>query len=216
MTQTSHIGERRTTREAIVTTALALIDEVDIDGLTMRKLARTAGVPPMSLYLHFPSKEKLLDLMSQEVALRLYADVEETSAWQVGLMTLCQRTRAMFLAHPRWLRLLTRLAVPSAVPLRERLLRQMVDAGISERDARHGIISANFVAMGLALGYLTFQDNVASLLEGPSTSQQTSQQSCTSEELRFSHTTQALIAGLESRVLSSAGDLSLANPRRLV
>lgn len=200
MTQTSHMGVPRATREAIVTTALALIDEVGIDGLTMRKLARTAGVPPMSLYLHFPSKEKLLDLMSHEVALRLYADVEETSAWQAGLITLCRRTRAMFFAHPQWVRLFTRLAVPSAVPLRARLLRQMVDAGMSERDARHGIISASFVAMGLALGYLTFQDHVATLLEGPSMSKQ----SCSSDELRFAHSTQALIAGLEARLLSSA------------
>jgi AcrR family transcriptional regulator len=201
MTETSHPGPRRTTREAIVAAALGLIDEVGIDGLTMRKLARAVDVPPMSLYLHFPSKEKLLDLMYQEVAFRLYADLDDESVWQSGLTVLCQRTRTMFLAHPEWVRLLTRPAVPASVPLRERLLKQMLDAGIPANDALGSIVSANFVALGLALGQLAFRDSLTTLIERSSASPL---QSSPSEELRFAHTTRALIAGLEARLIPAA------------
>lgn len=201
MTEMSHSSPRRTTRAAIVAAALELIDEVGIDGLTMRKLARTVGVPPMSLYLHFPSKEKLLDLMYQEVAFRLYADLDDESRWQSGLGVLCQRTRTMFLAHPEWVRLLTRPAVPTAVPLRERLLEQMLGAGIPVKHALSCIVSANFVALGLALGQLAFRDNLRTLIERSSDSPPPSS---SSDELRFAHTTQSLIAGLEARLLPQA------------
>lgn len=201
MTEMSHTSPRRTTREAIVAAALALLDEVGIDGLTMRKLARAVGVPPMSLYLHFPSKEKLLDLMYQEIASRLYADLNDESPWQSGLGVLCQRTRTMFLAHPEWVRLLTRPAVPAAVPLRERLLEQMLAAGIPAKDALGCIVSANFVALGLALGQLAFRDNLRTLIERSSDSPHSSSPS---EELRFAHATQSLIAGLEARLLPQA------------
>jgi TetR/AcrR family transcriptional regulator, tetracycline repressor protein len=198
MTETTQTGPRRTTREAVVGAALELIDRVGIDGLTMRKLARAVGVPPMSLYLHFASKEKLLDLMYQEVAFRLYADTDDGAPWQAGLITLCQRTRTMFLAHPEWVRLLARPSAPPVVPLRERLLSQMIDAGIPAQEALNGIVSANFVALGLALGQLAFRDNLTTLLAQSTPTP--FQAPPMSDEQRFTQTTHALIAGLSARL----------------
>lgn len=200
MTSTTPAGQRRTTQEAIVTAALELIDQVGIDRLTMRKLARTVKVPPMSLYLHFPSKEKLLDLMHQEVARRLYTDPEHDGmAWQAGLRALCHRTRSMFLGHPEWVRLLARRVTPEQIPLRELLLSQMVSAGIPAKDALSSMASVNFVALGLALGQLAFRDNLTTLL-AQSVPSSMRAASASDEEL-FSHTTQALIAGLTARLL---------------
>lgn len=48
-------------RERILAAALARIDEVGLDGLSMRRLGHDLGVEAMSLYNYFPSKDAMLD-----------------------------------------------------------------------------------------------------------------------------------------------------------
>ena len=62
---------RGTTRpEAVVDAALKVVDEVGVDGLTIRAVAGLVGAPPMSLYTHFDNKEGLLDFMNAEISRR--------------------------------------------------------------------------------------------------------------------------------------------------
>jgi TetR/AcrR family transcriptional regulator, tetracycline repressor protein len=51
-------------RETIVHTALRLLDEVGIDGLSTRRLAAELGIKSASLYWHFKDKNELLNEMS--------------------------------------------------------------------------------------------------------------------------------------------------------
>ena len=53
-------GEERLSREAILTAALRIVDDEGIDALTMRRLAATLEVNPMSLYHHLPNKAAVL------------------------------------------------------------------------------------------------------------------------------------------------------------
>src|SRR5659263_623412 len=48
------------TRLRVVALALEIIDAEGLSALNMRRLATAAGVKPMSLYHHFPSKEAIL------------------------------------------------------------------------------------------------------------------------------------------------------------
>jgi len=48
-------------RDLVVNTALKLLDEVGLDGLTLRKLAAELGVQAPALYWHFKNKQALLD-----------------------------------------------------------------------------------------------------------------------------------------------------------
>src|SRR5437867_13029130 len=54
-------------QERVVRTALALLDEVGLDGLTMRRLADELGVQAASLYWHLRDKEELLDLLADAI-----------------------------------------------------------------------------------------------------------------------------------------------------
>lgn len=63
-----------TTQSQVVDAALAVADQVGIDRLTIRAVAKLADVPTMSLYSHFSSKDELLDLMHAEVTQRLFSD----------------------------------------------------------------------------------------------------------------------------------------------
>ncbi len=51
-------------RATIVRTALRLLDEVGIDGLSTRRLATELGIKSASLYWHFKDKNELLNEMS--------------------------------------------------------------------------------------------------------------------------------------------------------
>ena len=52
-------------RRAIVATALDLLDEVGLEGLSTRRLAAELGVKGPSLYWHFKNMRELLDLMAE-------------------------------------------------------------------------------------------------------------------------------------------------------
>lgn len=55
------------TRAEIVTTALNLLDEVGLDGLTLRRLARELGISAPTLYWHIRDKRELLDLVAERI-----------------------------------------------------------------------------------------------------------------------------------------------------
>jgi len=55
----------RLDRPSIVQTALLLLDDVGIDGLSTRKLAARLGIQGPSLYWHFKNKRELLDHMAE-------------------------------------------------------------------------------------------------------------------------------------------------------
>jgi TetR/AcrR family transcriptional regulator, tetracycline repressor protein len=54
-------------RATVAAAALELLDEVGLDGLTVRRLATALGVQAPALYWHFREKQELLDLMAQEL-----------------------------------------------------------------------------------------------------------------------------------------------------
>src|SRR5260370_18984633 len=50
-------------RAQVVNAAIELLDEVGLDGLTLRRLAEELGVQAPALYWHFKNKQELLDQM---------------------------------------------------------------------------------------------------------------------------------------------------------
>ena len=57
-------------RAAIVEAALALVNEVGLEGLTTRKLGDALGISGPSLYWHFKSKNELLEAMARALLVR--------------------------------------------------------------------------------------------------------------------------------------------------
>lgn len=145
------------TKEAVVSAALDVVDRVGVGALTIRAVARRVGAPPMSLYTHFANKEELIDLMYGEVARRVYTDSGH-ARWQDELAMLAQRIHGMLLEHPRWIPLLSRPALPVALPVRERVLRLMSEAGKAPEEALRVLHSIGLVAIGQALVELTFRE----------------------------------------------------------
>ena len=152
-----------TTQSQVVDAALAVADQVGIDRLTIRAVAKLADVPTMSLYSHFSSKDELLDLMHTEVTQRLFAE-EPHASWQEGLLGVCTRLRAVLIAHPHWVPLLSRTSsfVPAVV--RQQLLELMLADGVSHAWAAAAVSSALLVAKGLVLLELANTDGPTSMV----------------------------------------------------
>jgi TetR/AcrR family tetracycline transcriptional repressor len=55
------------TRDDVIQTAIQLLQEVGLDGLTLRRLATELGISAPTLYWHVKDKRELLDLMSEQM-----------------------------------------------------------------------------------------------------------------------------------------------------
>lgn len=68
-------------QEELIEHALALVREVGLSGLTVRKLAERVGFSEAALYRHFPSKEELLLTMARRLSEeRLLAPIRQLAA----------------------------------------------------------------------------------------------------------------------------------------
>lgn len=83
--------ERRTPldRGRVADTALRLLNEVGLDGLTLRAIARELDVKAPALYWHFKDKQALLDEMATEMYRRMLAGaaLDPGDTWQERLRT---------------------------------------------------------------------------------------------------------------------------------
>jgi len=120
----------------VVRAALALLDEVGLDELTMRRLAERLGVKAASLYRHVRNKNELLVLLGDEISGDIPL-VRPSGPWRDQLMEMARNVRSGLLAHRDAARLLA--VTPPMRPRRlrhiESLLRILRSAGLGGRDA---------------------------------------------------------------------------------
>ncbi|GAB3611791.1 TetR family transcriptional regulator [Humibacter ginsengisoli] len=90
------------TRAAIVNAALRLLDNVGMEGMTVRALAAELGVQAPALYWHVRDKAELLDEMATQVWREIVdelAGAPADAAWDVGLRRFAEVLRAALLRH---------------------------------------------------------------------------------------------------------------------
>lgn len=88
-------------RRRVADTALELLNEVGLDGLTLRAIAKELDVKAPALYWHFKDKQALLDEMATEMYRRMVA--QDTSSpddtWQERLLKANRGLRTALLAY---------------------------------------------------------------------------------------------------------------------
>ena len=93
----------RLSRSLIIDTAIAQIDRVGPEALSMRSLAKDLGVEAMSLYRYVRGRDDLLegvtDALTGDLSARLEAEL--TDHWQGFLQTLAHQVRRIAVEHPR-------------------------------------------------------------------------------------------------------------------
>jgi AcrR family transcriptional regulator len=149
-------GEERLSREAILAAALRIVDDEGIDALTMRRLASTLGVNPMSLYHHLPNKAAVLAGLAELV----FADLEQPDPgdsvpWQEQLKDAARAYRNALRAHPNVaLQVLSDTSAVSGVVVVtvEPFYRALDRAGLSPRQIFESVNTVIDFIHGFMLG----------------------------------------------------------------
>jgi TetR/AcrR family tetracycline transcriptional repressor len=139
-------------RGQVVGAALDLLDEVGLDGLTMRRLAEKLSVTATALYRHVRSKEDLLELLAEEICTGA-REPDPGLPWRKRLEVLAQENRRVLLAHRDAARIqaATVPAGPNRLKFAEIALRAVLEAGFSARDAAYaGALWNDYVTHSVA------------------------------------------------------------------
>jgi TetR/AcrR family tetracycline transcriptional repressor len=128
----------------VVRAALELLDEVGLDGLTMRRLAGRLGVKAASLYRHVRDKDELLVLLADVISGEIPV-IRSVGTWRDQLTEMAWNVRRGLLAHRDAARLLAITAPFGPRRLRhiESVLRILRTAGLSRRDAAQAAYHCN-------------------------------------------------------------------------
>jgi len=86
-------------REALLETAFRLVDSQGIEAVSMRALAREAGVSSAAPFRHFADKQVLLDAIAEKAATELQRKLDEATAECSDALT---QFRAMTVAYVRF------------------------------------------------------------------------------------------------------------------
>jgi AcrR family transcriptional regulator len=87
-------------RESIVTTALALLDEHGVEWFSMRKLAQRLGVSPQALYWHFADKDELCRAVVEFARRDIDLAIDDDAPPRDRVEALMRSLRAHVARHP--------------------------------------------------------------------------------------------------------------------
>jgi AcrR family transcriptional regulator len=86
-------------RQNAAAAALAVIDEVGLEGLSLMRVADKLGVRPPSLYHHFRDKTELLEEVARLLLLDL-PGMKKDLPYEERIVALCVSARRSLLGHP--------------------------------------------------------------------------------------------------------------------
>ncbi|SDH71144.1 TetR/AcrR family transcriptional regulator C-terminal domain-containing protein [Nonomuraea jiangxiensis] len=163
------------TRQTMIETALRLLDEVGLDGLTVRRLAAELGVKSPSLYWHIRTKQDLLDGMADTIIRAAgMGPPHEGESWQDWLARRARSYRRAVLAHRDGARLVATGQSLGAATIKalDQELAAMVERGFTPLLALDTIAAISRYVIGFVLQEQNERlpdrpvDNMADLLDG--------------------------------------------------
>lgn len=142
-------------REAVVAAAVRVADDAGLTGVSMRSVAREAGVEAMSLYHHVRSKDDLLDELADWVYTAI-ALPERASPWRLAMTQRADSTRAAITRHPWSLGLMEsrRNAGPALTGHHDAVLGCLRSNGFDVRLAMHAVSVLDAYVYGFTLSEL--------------------------------------------------------------
>ncbi|MFJ2916256.1 TetR/AcrR family transcriptional regulator C-terminal domain-containing protein [Streptomyces sp. NPDC087307] len=155
------MGTTKIDRARVADTALRLLNEVGLDGLTLRAIARELDVKAPALYWHFKDKQALLDEMATMMYRRMLAEDLPGPAperWQDQLVAYNSALRTALLRYRDGAKVYSgaRFTGTDHADGLESHLRTMVDAGFELWQA----VRAGTTAYAYTMGFVTEEQGV--------------------------------------------------------
>jgi TetR/AcrR family tetracycline transcriptional repressor len=144
------------TPDLIARTALRLLNEVGLDGLTMRVLAKELGVQAPTLYWHVKNKQELLDAMADLMSAEVNAGIEapaQGESWQQWVTDVARRMRGTMLRYRDGARVSAgaNTTGPGVARMIELTLRTLTDAGFPVADAARAFPAVLHYTVGFVI-----------------------------------------------------------------
>ncbi|MFG2873700.1 TetR/AcrR family transcriptional regulator C-terminal domain-containing protein [Streptomyces sp. NPDC048337] len=150
-------------KKQVVDTALRLLNEVGLEGLTLRAIAKELEVQAPALYWHFQGKQELLDEMATEMYRRMVADTDLAAGatWQERLTVGNRGLRRALLGYRDGAKVFSgsRFTGTEHAVQMEASLRSFVEAGLTLPQA----VRATSTAYLFTLGFVTEEQGVEPL-----------------------------------------------------
>jgi AcrR family transcriptional regulator len=150
-------------RRRVADTALKLLNEVGLDGLTLRAIARELDVKAPALYWHFKDKQALLDEMATEIYRRTVAGtaLDPGDTWQDRLLKANRGLRAALLGYRDGAKVFSgsRFTSTEHAHAMEDTLRVLTSAGFTLTQA----VRATTTAYAYTIGFVTEEQGVSPL-----------------------------------------------------
>jgi TetR/AcrR family tetracycline transcriptional repressor len=145
------------TRDDVIHTAIQLLQEVGLEGLTLRRLATELGISAPTLYWHVRDKRELLDLMAEQMV-RDQRDQQppfpDGLEWWEKIAEGMRRQYHSILAYRDGARVVAgNRPTDAALPQIENFLKLWVEAGFSPGEALASILAFGDYIAGAALEY---------------------------------------------------------------
>ncbi|MGN6474372.1 MAG: TetR/AcrR family transcriptional regulator [Mycobacteriales bacterium] len=124
-------------RETVVETAIRIVEENDLEALTMRRLAAELGTAVTSIYWHVGNRDALVDLMVD----RLLADMRDVTVGgrspRARITSLCKQWRQRLWDHPHLIALAHERNKTLAMfqPMQAALARELHAVGLRGKEA---------------------------------------------------------------------------------
>ncbi|MGW2343613.1 TetR/AcrR family transcriptional regulator C-terminal domain-containing protein [Streptomyces sp. NPDC001661] len=140
----------------VADTALDVLNDVGLEGLTLRAIAKQLNVQAPALYWHFKNKQALLDEMATVMFRRMTeaggasAAYEPAGDWREHLLQANRHLRAMLLRYRDGAKVFSgsRLTGTDHGPEMEAHLRLLIDAGFTAEQAAWAGSTASMYTLG--------------------------------------------------------------------
>jgi TetR/AcrR family tetracycline transcriptional repressor len=144
------------TRDDVVRTALRLLDDVGLEGLTLRRLGCELGVSAPTLYWHVRDKRALLDLVAEAIVAEHRPSARPAQgqpwwewlsdgAWAQYRALVGHRDAALVVAGNR--------PTEGSLSMIEQVISSLVEVGFPPREALESIVTIGHFVLGSALEY---------------------------------------------------------------
>lgn len=142
------------TQEDVVRTAVRLLDEVGLEGLTLRRLGCELGVSAPTLYWHVRDKRALLDLVAEAIAVDHRSPVRPAHGqpwWEWLSDRTWEQYRALTAHRDAALVVAGNRPAQNSLPVIEQLIGTLVEVGFPPREALVSILTLGHFVLGSAL-----------------------------------------------------------------
>ena len=159
------VSNVKLSRDAVVHAALELLDEVGLDGMTLRGVAERLHVQAPALYWHVKSRQDLVDQMAAAMIRGGLGALVPTGAWMDQLGDIARAYRATLLTRRDGARVLAEagIADPALTRLTELSLRTLTSAGFGPQDAMRAFVSV----LSFVSGFVADEQSPRPLAENP-------------------------------------------------